>query len=58
MDEKTAAVIAEPSVARRAPAPAGAARGRSRSPALLPFIAAAVPVAAWQIPAQVFPPPI
>ena len=58
MDDKPTAVIAEPTAARRAPAPAVSRPPRPRSQALLPFIAAAVLVAAWQILAQVFSLPI
>ena len=58
MDDKPTAVIAEPAAARRAPAPAAARPPRPRSQALLPFIAAAVLVAAWQILAQVFSLPV
>jgi NitT/TauT family transport system permease protein len=58
MDDKTAALIAEPSVARRAPATAGSPARRSRSQALLPFIAAAFLLVARQVLAQVFALPI
>ena len=58
MDDRPAAVIAEPAVGRRAPAPLASGARRSRSQALLPFVAAAVLLAAWQILAQVFSLPI
>ena len=59
MDDKPTAVIAEPAaVARRAHAPVAPPPRRARSEALLPFIAAAMLVAAWQILAQVFSLPI
>jgi len=56
-DEPTA-VITEPSVTRRAAEPAAPRASRARSQALLPFLAAAVLVVAWQVLAQVFSLPI
>src|SRR5262245_65820155 len=59
MDNKPTAIIAEPPpVARQTPAPAVSPPPRARSQALLPFIAAAVLVVAWQVLAQVFSLPI
>src|SRR5213593_4919807 len=58
MDDRQTAVIAEPAVARRAAAPALSRPRPPRSQALLPFVAAAVLVIAWQVLAQVFSLPI
>jgi len=59
MDDKPTAVIAEPpAVTRPAAAPVVSPPQRSRSQALLPFIAAAVLVVAWQVLAQVFSLPV
>src|SRR6267378_2453684 len=54
MADKPTAVIAEPAVPLRERAPLVSRPPRGRSQALLPFIAAAVLLAAWQILAQVF----
>ena len=56
-DEPTA-VITEPAVTRRAAEPGTPPASRARSQALLPFLAAAVLVVAWQVLAQVFSLPI
>jgi len=58
MDDKPTAVIAEPTVARRAPALFASRPGRARSQAFPPFVAGAVLLAAWQILAQVFSLPV
>jgi NitT/TauT family transport system permease protein len=58
MADKPTAVIAEPPVPLRERAPIVSKPPRARSQALLPFIAAAVLLAAWQILAQVFSLPI
>lgn len=58
MDDKPTAVIAEPVVPLRERVPLGPRAPRARSQALLPFVAAATLLAAWQILAQVFSLPI
>ena len=58
MADKPTAVIAEPAAPLRERAPIVSKPPRARSQALLPFVAAAVLVAAWQILAQVFSLPI
>jgi NitT/TauT family transport system permease protein len=58
MDDKPTAVIAEPVVPLREGVPLGPRAPRARSQALLPFVAAATLLAAWQILAQVFSLPI
>jgi NitT/TauT family transport system permease protein len=58
MADKPTAVIAEPAAPLRAPAPVAARPPRARSQAWLPFIAAAVLLAAWQILAVVFSLPV
>src|SRR5207245_3082038 len=58
MADKPTAVIAEPPVPLRERAPIVSKPPTARSQALLPFIAAAVLLAAWQILAQVFSLPI
>jgi NitT/TauT family transport system permease protein len=58
MADKPTAVIAEPVAPLRERAPLAPRPPRQRSQALLPFIAAAVLLAAWQILAQVFSLPV
>jgi NitT/TauT family transport system permease protein len=58
MADKPTAVIAEPVAPLRERAPVAPKPPRQRSQALLPFIAAAVLLAAWQILAQVFSLPV
>jgi NitT/TauT family transport system permease protein len=58
MADKPTAVIAEPVAPLRERAPVAPRPPRQRSQALLPFIAAAVLLAAWQILAQVFSLPV
>lgn len=58
MADKPTAVIAQPAVTVTERAPVAAALARRRSQAWLPFAAAAVLLAAWQILAQVFSLPV
>jgi NitT/TauT family transport system permease protein len=58
MTDKPTAVIAEPAAPLRAAAPVAARPARARSQAWLPFIAAAVLLAAWQFLAVVFSLPV